>query len=191
MPENRDFETWKTVQNKCREVNCVSEEKINYGSMTVEELEMLLTPKERRFVWEYEVDWNQTRAALRAGYGKTERSAAVTASRLMRKAKIAAYARARQREQYKALNLSRESLSVKLVRVLDQCMEGTEHLSWNSVTKEYEPDGTFVFDSKGATNALKLLGDSIGMYTQNVKHTGNIGIEQFLEQQEQEEADEF
>ena len=52
MPENRDFETWKTVQNKCREVNCVSEEKINYDGMTVEELEMLLTPKERRFVWE-------------------------------------------------------------------------------------------------------------------------------------------
>lgn len=162
---------------------------LDYDKMPVEELEKLLTPKERRFVWEYEADWNGTRAAMRAGYGKTEKSAAVTASRLLRKAKIAAYARARQREQYKALNLNRESLSVKLVRVLNQCMEGTPHLSWDSDAKEYLPDGTFIFDSKGATSALKLLGDSIGMYTQNVKHTGNIGIEQFLEQQE--EADEF
>lgn len=169
----------------------MSEENLDYDSMTAEELEKLLTPKERRFVWEYEIDWNQTRAALRAGYGKTERSAAVTASRLMRKAKIAAYARARQRDQYEALNINKESLSIKLVRVLDQCMEGTEHLSWNSITKEYEPDGTFVFDSKGANGALKLLGDSIGMYQQQVKVSGEMGVEAYLKSQPENEADEF
>lgn len=165
------------------------EENLDYDSMTAEELEKLLTPKERRFVWEYEKDWNGTRAAIRAGY--SEKSAAVIASRLLKKVNVAAYARARQRDQYEALNINKESLSIKLVRVLDQCMEGTEHLSWNSITREYEPDGTFVFDSKGATGALKLLGDSIGMYQQQVKVSGEMGVEAFLKSQPENEADEF
>lgn len=45
-----------------------------------------LTGKERRFVAEYLHDFHQRNAAIRAGY--SERSADVTASRLLRKAKI-------------------------------------------------------------------------------------------------------
>ena len=164
-------------------------EELDFDRMSSEELEKLLTPKERRFVWEYEIDWNGTRAAERAGYSK--KSAAVTASRLLKKAKVSAYARARQREQYEALNINRETLSIKMQRVFEQCMEGTPHLVWDSDAKEYVPDGTFVFDSKGANNALKMLGDSIGMFQQNIAHSGNIGIEQFLESLEQNGADEF
>ena len=164
-------------------------EELDYDQMSADELEKLLKPRERRFVWEYEIDGNKTRAAIRAGI--PEKGAAVQACRMLKNVKVAAYARARQREQYKALNINRETLSLKLVKVLEQCMEGTEHLSWNPVTRQYEPDGTFNFDSKGATSALKLLGDSIGMYTQNLNHSGAIGIEQFLAQQESEEVDEF
>lgn len=43
------------------------------------------TEKQRRFFAEYQVDQNGTQAAIRAGY--SERSAAVTASRLLRLAK--------------------------------------------------------------------------------------------------------
>lgn len=154
-----------------------------------EELEKLLKPKQRRFVWEYEMDWNGTRAAIRAGYG--EKGAAVTASRLLKNANVAAYMRARQREQYAAMNINRETLSMKMQKVFEQCMEGTPHLVWDSETKEYVPDGTFVFDSKGANSALKMLGDSIGMFEQRVQHSGNIGIEEFLSSIPDEAADEF
>lgn len=164
-------------------------ENIDYEKLGEEELEKLLKPRERKFVWEYETDWNGTQAAIRAGY--SEKSASVTASRLLKNAKVAAYMRVRQREQYKAMNINKETLSAKLVKVLEQCMEGTPHLVWDSDAHEYVPDGTFVFDSKGANSALKLLGDSIGMFTQNINHSGGIGIEQFLEQQKGEEADEF
>lgn len=164
-------------------------EELNFNEMSAEEIEKHLKPKERRFVWEYEKDWNGTRAAIRAGY--SEKSAAVIASRLLKKVNVAAYARARQRDQYEALNINKETLSIKLNRVLEQCMEGTEHLSWNPVTREYEPDGTFVFDSKGANGALKLLGDSIGMYQQQVKVSGELGVEAFLKSQPENEADEF
>ncbi|MBQ8830841.1 MAG: terminase small subunit [Oscillospiraceae bacterium] len=164
-------------------------EELNFNEMSAEEIEKHLKPKERRFVWEYEKDWNGTRAAIRAGY--SEKSAAVIASRLLKKVNVAAYARARQRDQYEALNINKETLSIKLNRVLEQCMEGTEHLSWNPVTREYEPDGTFVFDSKGANGALKLLGDSIGMYQQQVKVSRELGVEAFLKNQPENEADEF
>lgn len=46
------------------------------------------SPKEAVFVLEYMVDFNQTAAAVRAGYG--EKTAAVTAARLMRKPKVQA-----------------------------------------------------------------------------------------------------
>jgi len=45
-----------------------------------------LRPKQQRFVEEYVIDWNGTQAAIRAGY--SERSARVTASRLLTKANV-------------------------------------------------------------------------------------------------------
>ena len=56
---------------------------------------MALTPKQERFVDEYLVDLNGKQAAIRAGYSPT--CAEVTASRLLRNAKVAAaVAEARQ-----------------------------------------------------------------------------------------------
>lgn len=162
---------------------------VNTEKMDSEELGKLLSPKQRRFVWEYEMDWNGTRAAIRAGYG--EKSAAVTASRLLKNANVAAYVRARQREQYAAMNINRETLSMKMQKVFEQCMEGTPHLVWDSDAREYVPDGTFVFDSKGANGALKMLGDSIGMFEQHLKHSGTVSVEEFLKNQPENEADEF
>lgn len=48
---------------------------------------MTLTPQQQKFVEEYLVDLNGTRAAIRAGYA--EKSAFVHASRLLRNAKVA------------------------------------------------------------------------------------------------------
>lgn len=49
-----------------------------------------LTPRERRFVEEYVVDLNGKAAAIRAGLGKTPKSATEIASRMRKKAPIAA-----------------------------------------------------------------------------------------------------
>ena len=49
-----------------------------------------LTPRERRFVEEYLVDLNGTEAAIRAGLGKTRKSSTEIASRMKRKATVAA-----------------------------------------------------------------------------------------------------
>ncbi|MEJ2626916.1 MAG: terminase small subunit [Pseudolabrys sp.] len=49
-----------------------------------------LTPRERRFVEEYLIDLNGTEAAIRAGLGKTRKSSTEIASRMKRKATVAA-----------------------------------------------------------------------------------------------------
>lgn len=45
-----------------------------------------LTPRQRRFACEYVLDWNATRAAVRAGY--SERTAEKQGSRLLKKAEV-------------------------------------------------------------------------------------------------------
>ena len=161
--------------------NTVTEKPLD--EMTLEELEALVSPKQRRFVAEYEIDGNATEAAIRAKYcvdkeGKPNKKAATaTASRLLRNVKIAAYRRARARELYKNLNISAETLALKLNDVFEQSMEGYPHLVWNTVTHQYEPDGTYNFDSRGATKALELMGKSIGMFTENINMTGELGVQ--------------
>jgi phage terminase small subunit len=49
-----------------------------------------LTPREQRFVSEYIIDLNATEAAIRAGLGKTRKSATEIASRIRRKSVVAA-----------------------------------------------------------------------------------------------------
>jgi phage terminase small subunit len=70
-----------------------------------------LTPKERRFVSEYMVDLNGTKAAVRAGFAA--RSAGVTASRLLKKPKIA---RAIEAEQQRLADMT----GITAARVLNE-----------------------------------------------------------------------
>lgn len=66
--------------------------------MTVPE-EKQLTDKQKRFVREWLVDMNGTRAALRAGY--SEKSAAQTASRLMKDPAVQDYRNRLLKEQFR------------------------------------------------------------------------------------------
>ena len=140
-----------------------------------------LTPRERRFVDAYEQTWNGTEAALAAGYGKGKRnSCAAIASRLLKTERIREEIARRRAEEYAALDISKETLTGKLADIVSRCMEGKPHLSWNSERHEWEPDGTWMFDANGAVKAIKLLGDSIGMFTEKVQVSGSLGLEQYL-----------
>lgn len=88
--------------------------------MSMEELEKLLTRKERLFVEEYDRDGNGTQAAIRAGYspGKKNASASVQASKLLRSAKISAYRRARANELCSQMGISRETIKASIAASL-------------------------------------------------------------------------
>ena len=115
---------------------------------------MAISEKQKRFVREWMIDMNQTRAAIRAGYA--EKTAAVTASRLMKLPEVQEYRNALLKEEYESLGITRHTLAVHAAELFSRCFEGKEHLSWNPVTKSYEPDGTWCMDTNGAVKALKI-----------------------------------
>lgn len=143
----------------------------------MEELEKSLTERQRRFVSEYLSNGgNGTEAAIIAGYSK--KSAAAQASRLLNDAKVSAYRRARARQVYNNLGLTPEKIGLDLYEIVQRCMTAVPHLSWNSETHQWEPDGTYVFDAKGATRALELLGRMEGIFKDKLEVTG--GVEDYL-----------
>jgi phage terminase small subunit len=67
-----------------------------------------LTEKERKFCNEYLIDLNASRAARDAGF--SDESAAVTASRLLRKANVSHYISKKIRDQTEKLDIQRERI---------------------------------------------------------------------------------
>ena len=137
-----------------------------YENMGLEELEKLLTRKERMFVEEYDRDGNGTQAAIRAGYaaGKKNASAAVQASKLLRSAKISAYRRARATELCRQLGISRETIRLNVMDIYRRCMTAEPVMQYDSNLREWVESGEYVFDSKGALKAMELLGKPLGMF---------------------------
>lgn len=117
--------------------------------------EKQITEKQKRFVREWLVDMNGARAAVRAGY--SEKSAAQTASRLMKDPAVQAYRNRLLKEQFDALGVTTHSLAAEAYEMMQRCKGGTPHMVWNSATHEYEPDGTWEFDAKGFFKAQELL----------------------------------
>ena len=77
-----------------------------------------LNDRQQRFVTEYVVDLNATRAYLRAGYkSKTDQAAASEASRLVRTPKVAAAIQERMRRNLTAADLTPERIMRELARI--------------------------------------------------------------------------
>lgn len=75
------------------------------------------TPKQARFVQEYLVDGNGTRAAVAAGYGVA--GARVTACRLLTKPNVQKALEARQNADATRLSISREDVIAGLLRGIE------------------------------------------------------------------------
>ena len=114
-----------------------------------------LSEKQRRFVREWLVDMNGTRAAVRAGY--SEKSAANTASRLMKDPDVQAYRNELLKAKFDELGITRHSLAVEVYEMMQKGKGGTPHMVWNSDTKTYEPDGTWEQNEKGLYKGAELL----------------------------------
>lgn len=125
---------------------------------------MDITKKEDRFCQEYIIDYNGTKAAIRAGY--SEKTARVTASKLLSKANIAARVRQLQKEQADRLQLSADLVLTKLYETLSRCMQAQPVTEWDYDEHKMVETGEYTFDSKGATKALELIGKHLGMFAE-------------------------
>lgn len=148
---------------------------VNYEDMSLQQLEKLLNDRQRRFA--EELDRGEGTAAdayVRAGFGK--KGAAANASRLMKNDKFAAYRRARTLDLYAKKGITPAWVGERLVEIVERCMTAKPHLSWDSEGHEWAEDGTWVFDAKGATTALKAIGESMGMFKPAPKEAGEKEI---------------
>ncbi len=93
-----------------------------------------ITPKQARFIDEYLVDGNGTRAAIAAGYGRA--GARVTAHRLLTKAAIRASIQARQAEDARRLQIERQDLISGLLEAVEMGRERREPMAMITALRE-------------------------------------------------------
>ena len=132
-----------------------------------------LSYKEERFCLEYSCDYNQTQAAIRAGYA--EKSAAKQGCLLMKKPAVVARIRQLQKEQAERLMITSDRIMLELMDVYQKCMQAVPVEEWNYSEHRMEPTGEYQFDSKGATKALELLGRHLGMFDKRADDGGEGG----------------
>ena len=123
--------------------------------------------RHERFCREYIIDYNGTQAAIRAGY--SQKSAASQANRLLRDADVLSRVRELQKEQTERLCLSADWVVQRLMQVVDRCLQLEPVLEWDYEEKCKKPTGQYVFDSKGANQALETLGKHLGMLDKKVQ----------------------
>jgi phage terminase small subunit len=149
-----------------------------------------ITDKQRRFVEEYFVDYNQTAAAIRAGY--SPRSAGVIAAELMANPAIQELIELRRAQLSSRLNYSVQRIQDRLacmgfanIRNLVDIKDGEVKIKNMDDISEYDSaaiqeisisktkNGTTtkikLVDAKGP---LELLGKSVGMFKDKVEITG-------------------
>ena len=131
--------------------------------------EKKLSGKEERFCQEYIVDYNATKAAIRAGY--SERSAATQGCRLLKNDNVASRVRELQEEYIKERCFTEKDRVLKeLWDVFEKASQKTEVMEWSQEKHAYVPSGEWSFDGKTATKAMELIGKLNGMFTEKIEH---------------------
>lgn len=121
-----------------------------------------LTDRQERFCREYIIDYNATQAAVRSGY--SARSAAATASENLRKPNILARVRELQAEQRERLCITADWVIMSLVEVYEKCTQPVPVMIWDSDQHKKVASGQYTFDSKGALNALEMIGRHLAVF---------------------------
>ena len=138
----------------------------------MEELELKLTPKQRRFADLYLANgWNGTKAARAAGYGNSDEAAAVAACRLLKNEHVRGYLARRSREIYDELNLTPERLAAEFVRLYRRATQGERVKVWDSEEKAYVDSGEWQYDAQTAVKILDRLGEHAGMFIHKAEVT--------------------
>lgn len=127
--------------------------------MSLEELSLLLNPRERKFCEEYLRIGRKGEAAELAGY----KDSANKATKLLKKTECLAYIRAIQKRAREELNIDDNWAVLKAIEVYERCMTAVPVTEWDYSEHKMVPTGEYVFDSKGAINALKLIKELLGL----------------------------
>lgn len=120
----------------------------------------MLKPKQKRFVENYLRSGNATEAAIAAGY--SAKSAKSWGSRMLSMPEVQAYRRELEQKLFDEMGISKAWIGRRLVEIVERSTQAVPHLSWNSVTRQKEPDGMWVNDDATAIKALHELYVQLG-----------------------------
>lgn len=133
-----------------------------------------LTDKQLRFIDEYLIDCNATQAAIRAGY--SEKTSYSIGQRLLKNVEVHTRIDERQKELSAKTKLDQEWVMRKLEECVYKSMQAEELKEWDYADKAMVGTGEFVYDSKGATKALELIGKQIGMFKERLELSGEVVV---------------
>lgn len=125
-----------------------------------------MTEKQRRFVEEYLIDLNITRAAIRAGYSK--KSAPRIGVKLVNKSEVKQAIEAAKQERSKRTHLTQDYVVKNLLEVVERCMQRAPvcNMKGEQIQDEEERN-VWQFNARDANKALDLLGKHLGMFQGN------------------------
>lgn len=130
---------------------------VSLGKMAKSSNASGLTDKQEKFCLEYVVDFNATKAAIRAGY--SEDTAGSIGGENLKKPEIQEYIRLLQQTQAKELEISAAYITENLKNIAERCMQAQAVLD-----KKGLPTGEYKFDAMAALKAHELLGKRIGYF---------------------------
>lgn len=146
---------------------------INYESMTIDVIEKKITEQEKKFVRIFETTYDEKFSAQSSGYFPDDDAAAIAkANKLLRSPRIKAYRNLHTLDLYHKRNLSPELVVLRMDDLYLRSMQDVPHLTRNKETKEMEPDGTWVYESKDAISTLKVIGNVMGISDKKTEKAG-------------------
>lgn len=154
-----------------------------------------LTAKQQCFVNEYLIDLNATQAAIRAGY--SPKTATEQASRLLSNVNIRACVDKAMAERSKRTGVTAERVVLELACLGFVNAKDLVNMTDGSVLDSTSRDDTAAIASvkvkttpgeygnsverevklSDKTKALELLGKHLGMFTDNINLTGDVGVQ--------------
>ena len=120
-----------------------------------------LRPREQKFCEAYLQTGKKEESAIQAGY--SPKSAAVAASRLLKKDNVLAYIRALQARAREELHIDDNWAVLRAIEVYNRCMQAKPVMEWSYKEHKMVATGEYCFDSKGALEALKLIKSLLGL----------------------------
>lgn len=131
--------------------------------------------RERDFIFAVRRHGKQGVAAREAGY--SEKSADVTASRLMQREDIREAIKTLYAMDCKSLCISQDSVLIWAKEILDRCMQATPVMKYDTDSGEWIESGVFQFDSNGANKALANIIKVAGLEKKDVNLKAGEGFD--------------
>jgi phage terminase small subunit len=127
-----------------------------------------LTPKQARFVEEYVLDLNASRAAIRAGY--SSRTADVQGPRLLGNVRIKRAIAEATAHRSERTAITADYVLSRLRTIGERCLQAEPVLD-----RAGHPTGQWRFDSAGANRAFELLGKHLRLFVDRAELSGPDG----------------